>query len=200
MRDALTRAGLAAEIEPQAWARVWQRPWTVHVESIGTGEHATLYLSRYVYRVALTNRRLERFADRRVTFQYTHARTHTTRSLTLPVETFLTRFLDHVLPRGLAKVRWYGLLSPSRRGDLEHARRLIAAHAPRASATPTTHTDPPDAEPPRRAAAEQHAPSPAITGLTTGLTTRCPICSRGQRVLVQRYPPARPPPACPRVA
>jgi len=102
MRDALTHAGIGAGID----ARVWQRRWTVHVAPIGGGDHATLYLSRYVYRVALTNQRLDRFAEGRVTFQYTHARTHTTRSLTLPVDQFLTRFLHDVLPRGFTKVRW----------------------------------------------------------------------------------------------
>jgi hypothetical protein len=53
--------------------------------SNGRGEHAALYLSRYVYRVALTNQRLERFEHGRVTFRYTHARTHETRRMTLPV-------------------------------------------------------------------------------------------------------------------
>jgi hypothetical protein len=59
MRDALTRAGLQEHIDP----RVWQRRWTVHVQQIGSGQHATLYLSRYLYRVALTNQRLERFTN-----------------------------------------------------------------------------------------------------------------------------------------
>ncbi|MBI2537027.1 MAG: transposase, partial [Gemmatimonadetes bacterium] len=96
MRHALTRAGLDREIDPTAWAR----QWTVHVQRIGSGAHAALYLSRYVYRVALTNQRLERFANGQVTFRYTHARTLQTRRLTLPVAAFLAGFLQHVLPRG----------------------------------------------------------------------------------------------------
>ena len=126
MRNALTRAGIGSTVD----ARVWQRRWTVHVEPIGSGDHATLYLSRYVYRVALTNQRLDRFAEGRVTFQYTHARTHTTRSLTLPVDDFLTRFLHHVLPHGFTKVRWYGLLSAGRRADLDRARALLTLRRP----------------------------------------------------------------------
>jgi len=62
-------------------------------------------------------------------FRYTHARTHTTRSLAVPVDDFLTRFLHHVLPRGFTKVRWYGLLSAGRRAELERARTLLGGDA-----------------------------------------------------------------------
>ena len=193
MRDALRRAGVAAAID----ARVWHRRWTVHVEGIGTGEHASLYLARYVYRVALTNGRLERFAEGRVTFQYTHARTHTTRSLTVPVEDFLTRFLHHVLPRGFTKVRWYGLLSAGRRADLERARTLLAARHPLIqdpSPSPTSRVvapAPPDGASPR------DAPEPIVAQPTT---TGCSGCAHPHWVLVQRYPASRAPPLCPRDA
>lgn len=183
MREALTRVGLAQEVDP----RVWQRRWTVHVQQIGTGQHATLYLSRYVYRVALTNQRLARFTHGRVTLRYTHGRTHEPRSAILPVNTFLARFLQHVLPRGFTKIRWYGLLSPSRRKDLERARQLLAVHAPPhpACAQPANTASP--SEETRTARGE-----PSVLLLIVAL--RCPVCRRGQRILVQRYPPSRAPP------
>ena len=182
MRDALAHAGVGAGID----ARLWQRRWTVHVEPIGSGEHAALYLSRYVYRVALTNGRLERFADGRVTFQYTHARTKTPRSLTLPVEEFLTRFLAHVLPRGFTKVRWYGLLSAGRRADLERARALLTLRRPPAD----------DAAPSTTRVAEPSPRDDPVPGSVQTPTNRCAVCSHGHWVLVQRYPPARAPPSC----
>jgi hypothetical protein len=139
LRAARTRAGLDRKIDPA----VWDRRWTVHVQSIGSGEHALLYLARYVYRVALTNHRIERFQHDRVTFRYTHARTGKTRRDTLPVDAFLTRFLQHILPRGFARIRAYGLLSPSRKADLERARRILQHHS--APLTPTEHgNDSPD--------------------------------------------------------
>jgi hypothetical protein len=58
-----------------------------------------------VFRVALTNERLVRSADGRVTFRYVHAATHETRQQSLPVDRFLAQFLDHVLPRGFTKIR-----------------------------------------------------------------------------------------------
>ena len=191
MRDALARAGLTTAIDP----RVWQRRWTVHVAPIGAGDHATLYLSRYVYRVALTNQRLVRFADGQVTFQYTHARTRTTRALTLAVDTFLTRFLQHVLPRGFTKIRWFGLLSPTHRGDLDRARQLL---------TPCERPSgpSPDATSPRAlapAAARRPLGEWGSRGPLVSVANRCPVCARGERVLVQRYLRARAPPLCARI-
>ena len=146
-----------------------------------------------MYRVALTNRRLTRFVEGRVTFQDTHARTQTTRALTLPVETFLTRFLDHVLPRCFTKVRWYGLLSASRRRDLNRARALLGRSG--LPPSPPEHT-PPSAVP-VAATSTSTAPSP---GADPALPNRCPACSHGQRVLVQHYLSARAPPRCPTAA
>ena len=187
MRDALARASFAAEVD----ARVWHQRWTVHVEHVGAGDHATLYLARYVYRVALTNQRLERFADGRVTFQYTHARTRTTRSLTLPVDAFLTRFLHHVLPHGFTKVRWYGLLSAGRRADLDRARALLATrHQPGEVPSPSAAFRAAEPSPP-------DDPTPAVIQTTT---TGRSACAHGHWVLVQRYPPSRAPPSCPRAA
>lgn len=177
MRDSLARAGLVTDRTD----RVWRRRWTVHVAQVGSGAHAALYLSRYIYRVAITNERLVRYGQGRVTFRYTHARTRTTRALTLPVATFLTRFLDHVLPRGFTKVRWYGLLSASHRTDLARARQLLERQsaAPPAPAAPST-TPPADSEPPI-------TPAPRAD--------RCPVCRSGHLVLVAHYPAPRAPPA-----
>jgi hypothetical protein len=175
MRHALTRAGLDREIDPT----VWSRQWTVHVQRIGRGEHAARYLSRYVYRVALTNQRLERFSNRQVTFRYTHSRTHQSRRLTLPVQAFLARFLQHLLPRGFPKIRSAGLLSPGRRGDLQWARHLLQRHEPA--------TDPPaDTADPRTAPPCRSATPPTAT-------RSCPVCQRGQLQLVEQLYARAPP-------
>jgi hypothetical protein len=183
MRDALTRAGLAPEID----ARVWRRRWSVHVQQIGTGQHATRYLARYVYRVALTNERLDRFSHGDVTFHYTHARTHTTRSMTLAADAFLARFLQHVLPRGFTKIRWYGLLSPGRRKELERARELLIVHSPPQRSDPAALTE-------KASAVSRRFPGPKPATLLIAATLLCPVCRRGQRVLVHCYHPSRGPP------
>lgn len=41
-------------------------------------------------------------------------------------EEFLRRYLQHVLPRGFHKVRYYGLLSPANRVKLQRVQLLLA--------------------------------------------------------------------------
>jgi hypothetical protein len=161
---------------------VWRRRWTVHVQQIGRGDHALHYLARYVFHVALTNARLKRFAHEQVTFTYTHAQTHETRPLTLPVDTFLDRYLQHVLPRGLTKIRYFGLLSPSAKAKRERARELLVSHATTTVApiTVTPHVTGADASALR--------PAPVAT------TRHCGICRRGHLHLIERVHRPRSPP------
>jgi hypothetical protein len=175
----LTRAGLGQDLDPA----VWQRAWTVHIQQIGRGQHALRYLSRYVYRVALSNHSLERFQNQHVTFRYTHARTHKTRHLTLPVHPFIARFLQHVLPRGFSKVRSYGLLSPACRQQLERARQLLESHNAATHGTTVT-------------AAAAPSPTSASSPSTPASfpTPCCPACQQPTLRFVQPLPRSRAPP------
>lgn len=143
MRDALTRAGLAQNLDPS----VWIRPWVVHVQQIGTGEHAARYLSRYVYKVALSNHQLERVHNGQVTFRYTPSGSRHSRRMTVPVLDFIARFLQHVLPRGFPKIRYFGLLSPSARPELERARALLQSAPPLNPRPRPAASTPPHVEP-----------------------------------------------------
>jgi hypothetical protein len=174
MRDALRRANLADQVAP----RTWTRDWVVHVQSAGSGHRVLDYLGRYVFRIAITNRRLESFANGRVTFRYRDRRTgHQTRC-TLPAPTFLARFLQHVLPRGFAKVRHYGLASPTCRRQLDAARSALPPPSTPAPASSTPDT--------RGATADPHP------GVTPDID-RCPTCHVGRLVVVAILPRARPP-------
>jgi hypothetical protein len=139
MRDALTHAGLLDQVAPE----VWTSPWVVHANPAGDGARVLDYLARYLFRVAICNSRLEHIDDDHVTFRYRDNRTQAIRRATLTGVEFLRRFLQHVLPRRCAKVRYYGLWSATRRADLEHARTLLdeahtTATADAAPATPPT--------------------------------------------------------------
>jgi hypothetical protein len=110
------------------------------------------YLARYTYRVALSNRRLVRVTGEAVTFSYKDYRQRgKLKELTLPVAVFARRFLQHVLPRGLVRVRHYGLLANrGRQQKLAACRRLLAAQGARC-APPAVQPAP--AEGPQRCAA-----------------------------------------------
>ncbi len=175
VRHALRRAGLLQDTD----SSVWTRPWTAQIQHIGNGHHAALYLSRYVYRVALSNHRIEGFQQGRVTFRYTHAKTRQTRRMTLPVLDFMARFLQHVLPKGFAKIRSYGLLSPSCRKGLERARHLLESAAAQLPQRPARRTGPEDPSP-----TASNEPKPRL----------CPVCNRGHVYFKGTILRARPPP------
>jgi hypothetical protein len=177
VKDALTRARLIQETDPNLWNE--NKPWVANVKQIGNGQRAALYLSRYVYRVALSNHRIERFEHDQVTFRYTHAPTHQTRRMTLPVQHFIARFLQHVLPRGFTKIRYYGLLSSVSRKDLDRARLLLEFAASQI---------PP---PPVEATGQECSPTKESTPPPPRL---CPVCKRGHLHLQSTIPRPRAPP------
>ena len=126
-RDLLKKAGLFDQV-PQ---RLWRQDWVVDILAVGSGEAALKYLAPYVFRVALSNRNLLALQDGHVTFRYRHATTKTTRTATLPAETFIGRFLQHVLPRGFQKVRTYGLLHPKQRRRFALVKAQLQPKSPR---------------------------------------------------------------------
>lgn len=120
-RAGLSQVGLLNRVP----ASVWQQEWVVHCQPVGTGQAALKYLAPYVFRVALSNRRILKCQDGQVTFRYRDSATRHWKTRTLPVEEFIRRFLQHVLPKGFQKVRYYGLFSPSQRSRLALARNLL---------------------------------------------------------------------------
>ena len=96
------------------------------------------YLSRYTHRVAISNRRLIAADESGVTFKVKDYRIegpgrYTT--MRLATSEFIRRFLIHVLPHGLHRIRHYGLLaSGGRAANIAHARELL--HMPKPPSNP----------------------------------------------------------------
>jgi hypothetical protein len=92
---------------------VWRKRWILHVTAWGNGEQAVLdYVARYVFRVDLTNARIVGLDDETVTIQHKEPKTGRSRTCRLSGHEFMRRFLQHVLPRGFHKVRYFGLWHP----------------------------------------------------------------------------------------
>ena len=165
----LRRAGLLDQVPPAAWTT----PWVVHAQPAGRGQRVLDYLGRYVFRIAITNSRLEAIDHGDVTFHYRDNRTQEVRRVTLTGLEFLGRFLQHVLPRGCAKVRYYGLWSAAHRADRTHARALLTALVLLAT--------PPAPEPARPSSPDERP--------------RCPHCRVGTLIVIAVVRPwwSRPP-------
>ena len=106
---------------------VWKKDWVVHSKPVDNGEKALKYLAPYIYRVAITNNRLVKLENDQVTFRYKDSDTDQWRLMTLPVMEFMRRFLQHVVPKNFMKIRYYGLLSPTKRRQLEIVRYILGA-------------------------------------------------------------------------
>ena len=116
-----------------AWlSPLYAKEWVVYAKPpFGGPEQVLKYLARYTHRVAISNHRLVKLAEGRVTFRYKdYADSRKEKLLTLSAEEFLRRFVQHVLPKGFMKIRHYGLLSSRQREVRLHlARRLLLASA-----------------------------------------------------------------------
>jgi len=155
---------LAPLADPTAWAR-WvhglkRTEWVVYAKPPFGGPRQVLkYLARYTHRVAIANQRLVAVDEGHVTFRWKdYAHGHRWRTMTLDPVEFLRRFLLHTLPRGLQRIRHYGLLANRRRTTaLAHCADLLGHH--------------PDAAEPSAAADLASPPT-------------CPACGAGPLVLV----------------
>ena len=87
------------------------------------------YLGRYVHRTALSGKAIVACDDETATFLYRRSGQSARRAMTLPAAEFLRRFLQHVPPKGLHRVRAFGLLHPSRRSELRRIQLLLGGPA-----------------------------------------------------------------------
>lgn len=110
-------------------SEVWRQEWVVHCQPGGSGVTALKYLAPYIFRVALSNRRILQCRNGCVTYAYKDAATRRTEHRTLAANEFLRRFLQHVLPRGFVKVRYFGLFSPRKRALLHRLRLLLGENS-----------------------------------------------------------------------
>jgi hypothetical protein len=106
-KDEIKKAGLFDQIP----AEVWQIAWNVHSQAVGKSEASLKYLAPYVFRVALSNNRIVKVENHSVFIRYKKSGSNRFRTMVLDVMEFMRRFLEHVLPTGFMKVRYYGFLN-----------------------------------------------------------------------------------------
>ena len=167
-RDALKKTDLFAQVP----STTWTQSWVVDCRPVGTGSAALKYLAPYVFRVALSNNRILKLENDQVTFTYKEGESGKARYCTLPAERFIHRCLQHVLPSGFVKIRYYGLLSSSNR-PLLHRVRLFLAGSTSTSALflPT---------------------EPVAEGASQQTDLPCPLCGQAM-TLIRSLPPHKPP-------
>jgi hypothetical protein len=176
----LTFHGTSAYLaEPLAFQRLLAtlraREWWVYAKRPFAGpEQVLAYLGRYTHRVAISNHRLLKFENGKVTFSWKdYTRGNQQRPMTLAADEFIRRFLLHVLPRGFQRIRQFGFLANRRRHNLALCRTLLGTPA---SPTITNQPLPRDYQ--------------SLYEIVTGQSLKqCPACRTGTMKLTERLAP-----------
>jgi hypothetical protein len=94
----------------------------------GGPQHVLEYLGRYTHRVAISNRRLLALENSRVSFEWKDYRdAGKSKVMTVPADEFIRRFLQHTVPPGFQRIRYYGFLANCHRtAKLALCRQLLA--------------------------------------------------------------------------
>lgn len=194
--DRLRRSGkVTLSDDPEANAAAWQQvfvslpkaaKWVVYIEApFGRSTHVLQYLGRYTHRIGLSDQRLVSATEYAVTF-----RTRGDATTTLAPDELLRRFLMHVLPAGLNKIRHVGLYaSVHASGALGSARKLLGEG--------DRQPPPPDA-PPARPSEPVETWDELVTRLLGVNPLDCPSCRAGRLRLQCNIarPRSRGPPEC----
>lgn len=161
--------------EQQAFARylapLGKVEWVVYAKRPFAGPQQVLaYVGRYTHRVAISNNRLLDIDNDCVSFSWKDYRENNQqKTMTLSAAEFIRRFLLHVLPNGLQRIRYYGFLSNRyRQLKLAQCRQLLGM----ASSEETSNRAQPASD--YRDRYEQ---------LTGSSLRECPVCHKGHMVL-----------------
>jgi hypothetical protein len=120
LTDNLRECGLYDDIPESAW---WKKS-VVDIKPVGDGRAVLKYLAPYMHRVAISDKRIVAIDDKHVTYTVKPSGTNHTVIRQVEGVRFVGSFLQHVLPRGFQKVRYYGWQSPNSRIELEEVRWL----------------------------------------------------------------------------
>ena len=130
-------AALSALADPAAFTtraeELSRAEWVVYAKPPFAGPEQVLgYRGRYTNRVAIANSRLVGLDDGQVSFtwkDYRHG--GATKTMTLPADEFIHRFLQHTMPDGFHRIRHFGFLANHHRAaKLALCRSLLATPPP----------------------------------------------------------------------
>ncbi len=152
---------------------VWEKDWVVYCKPAVQGPEKVLkYLGRYVHRIAIANSRILSIDNGKVSFKYQDSRTYQWKIMTLEAFEFIRRFLQHVLPAGMHKVRYYGLWNPAHRKTL-HSLQIVLANEN------TT---------PQQMAAAMEQLAEVVTAAPIQKVKTCPHCGQGILACIKNIP------------
>jgi hypothetical protein len=168
---------IAPLADPPAFARylapLQHKKWVVYAKApFGGPQHVLEYLGRYTHRVAISNRRLLALENGRVSFAWKDYRdAGKSKVMTIPAEEFIRRFLQHVVPPGFQRIRYYGFLANCHRAaKLALCRQLLATTCSQLLPQPADCRD-------------------LLAALTSTNLRLCPQCGKAILIRMPFFPP-----------
>ena len=119
--QSLRKAGLYSEL-PYG---VLKLNWVVNIKPVGGGQAVLKYLAPYIYRVAISDSRIESIDPNGVTYRVKPSGKRSWVKRQVSGREFVRGFVQHVLPNGFQKVRYYGFMSPNCKLQLQRVRWLV---------------------------------------------------------------------------
>jgi len=116
------------ELFKQLLTKLYKKQWVVYAKKpFGNAEKVLSYLGRYTHRIAISNHRIKKVENNKVSFQWKdYADNNKKKIMTVSAQEFIRRFLLHVLPSGFFKIRYYGLLSSrNKKSNISLSRKLL---------------------------------------------------------------------------
>lgn len=90
----------------------YKTDWNVNIKKTFKGAGQVVkYLGRYTHKVAISNNRILSLENDVVSFQWKDYRDGILKVMQLPAIKFMRRFLQHILPIGYYKIRYFGILA-----------------------------------------------------------------------------------------
>jgi hypothetical protein len=151
---------------------VSKKKWIAYAKRPFAGPQQVLeYLGRYTHRVAISNNRIICIDNGRVTFTYKDRKNNDEiKKMTLDAREFIRRFLLHVLPKGLMKIRYFGFLAHTNKKKLiPLIKKLID----------------PNATLPEKINESVNEMMLRLTGIDISC---CPQCKKGKMIRIRKLP------------
>ena len=100
-------------IQPSVFIINYAKKWVVYAERpFASPDNLIRYLGNYTHRVAISNHRIVDYKDDKVTFNYRDNKAGGARkTMTLEAGEFIRRFMQHILPCGFCKIRYFGFMA-----------------------------------------------------------------------------------------
>ena len=105
--------------------KAFENKWVIKIKSaVDHIDSVIKYLSGYVNKIAISNKKILKLENEKVTFEFKRNKDNTNSVMTLPVLEFMRRYLTHVLPSGFVRIRYYGILHQSQKKKLIRAQEI----------------------------------------------------------------------------